>query len=411
MHVTLRGSTQLTRRILAHTLAMLCLLTGAAGCGGKYPVGSSPTDLRVHRGSLIQRHLLTGALEAIEGAEIKVPRTREHRLQIQWLAPDGSMVKQGETVLEFDNSSFTANLDQQRTALQRSQRTLLQTRAQGDARLRESEAAVERARIALAKAEVDASVPESIHSRYEHRTLQLAATKARADHEKALADLRSASTAVASENQVSEEQYRKVQRELAVAEEAVEAVVLRAPRDGIIVVEEHPWEDRKYQVGDTLFPGWTVLGIPDLDRLRIRATLSDVDDGRLEPGMAARCTPDIEPDLHLEGRIVDITPIAREQRVFSERRGFDVTIEIGSDFGQVLLVPGMSVLAEVEERSEESLLITRLAIDLDSEPPRALRRNGSWAEIEIGACSAQSCILVDGLDEGAKLASVTVHSS
>ncbi len=88
-----------------------------------------------------------------------------------------------------------------------------------------------------------------------------------------------------------------------------------------------------------------------------------------------------------------------------------MTIEIGSDFGQVLLVPGMSVLAEVEARFEESLLIPRLAVDLASEPPRALRRNGSWVEIEIGACSAQSCILVDGLDEGAKLASVTVHSS
>lgn len=391
------------------------LLLGAMGavlgCGGDDSAVSSPTDLRVYRGTLVQRHLLTGAIEAIEGAKIKVPRTRENRLQIQWLAPDGSMVKQGDTVLEFDNSSFTANLDQQRSALQRSQRTMLQTRAQGEARLHEAEAAVERARIALAKAEIDASVPESIHSRYEHRTLQLAATKARAAHEKAVADLRSTSTAVVSENRVSEEQYRKVRREFTVAEEAVDAVVLRAPRDGIIVVEEHPWEDRKYQVGDTMFTGRTVLGIPNLDRLRVRATLSDVDDGRLDPGMAARCTPDIEPDLHLEGRIVEITPIAREQRVFSDRRGYDVTIEIGSDFGQVLLVPGMSVLVEVEERAEESLLIPRLAVDLDSEPPRALRRNGSWEEIEIGACSAQDCILVDGLPEGAKLTSVTEHSS
>jgi len=391
------------------------LLLGAMGvvlgCGGKDSAVSSPSDLRVYRGTLTQRHLLTGAIEAIESAKIKVPRTRENRLQIQWLAPDGSMVKQGDTVLEFDNSSFTANLDQQRSALQRSQRTMLQTRAQGEARLREAEAAVERTRIALAKAEIDASVPESVHSRYEHSTFQLAETKARAAHEKAVADLRSTSTAVAAENRVSEEQYRKVHREFTVAEEAVDAVVLRAPREGIIVVEEHPWEDRKYQVGDTMFTGRTVLGIPNLDRLRVRATLSDVDDGRLALGMTARCTPDIEPDLHLEGQIVEITPIAREQRVFSDRRGYDVTIEIGSDFGQVLLIPGMSVLVEVEERAHEGLLIPRLALDLDSDPPQALLRNGSWEEIEIGACSPQDCILVGGLAEGAKLASVTEHSS
>jgi HlyD family secretion protein len=404
-----RQSQQGCRLVLA--MLVMSVVCGTFGCGRDGGVVSSPSDLRVHRGTLVERHLLTGVLEAIEGAEIKVPRTSEHRLQIQWLAPDGGMVAEGDTVLEFDNSSFTANLDQQRTAVQRSRRTLLQTRAQGEARSREAEAAVERTRITLAKAEIDASVPESIRSRYDHSSVKLAATKARADREKALADLHSTATAVESENQVGEEQYLKVERELTVAEEALEALVLTAPRDGIIVVDEHPWEDRKYQVGDTLFQGWTVLRIPDLKRLQVRATLSDVDDGRLEPGLAALCTPDIEPGLHLEGRITEITPIAREQRIFSERRGFDVTIEIGNDFGEALLVPGMSVLVEIEARAEESLLIPRSAVDLVSEPPRAFLRKGTWAEIEIGACSAQSCILIDGLAEGAKLARITERPS
>lgn len=343
----------------------------------------------------------------MERAEIKVPRTREHRLQIQWLAPDGSMVEEGETILEFDNSTFAANLDQQRTALQRSRRTLLQTRAQGDARMRQGEAAVERARITRAKAEIDAAVPETIRSRYEHRTLELAAVKARADHEKALADLGATTTSVEADTRVSEEEYRKAERELVVAEEALDALSLQAPRSGIIVIDEHPWEDRKYQVGDTAFPGWTVLGIPNLDQLRVRASLSDVDDGILEVDLATVCTPDIEPGLQLAGKITEITPIAREQRVFSERRGFDVTIELDGGSGEVLLVPGMSVRVEISRPSSETfLLIPRAAVDLGSEPPRALRRDGDWTEIEIAGCSTHDCILVDGLEEGDRLSAV-----
>jgi len=356
----------------------------------------------------MQRHLLTGELEAVERAEIKVPRTREHRLQIQWLVADGTMVEEGETVLQFDNSSFTANLDQQRTALQRSRRTLLQTLAAGEARLREAEAAVERARITVAKAELDAAVPASIRSRYDHRTLELAETKARADHRKAEADLLAAATAVDSENRIAEEQHRKAERELEMAEEALAALSLTAPRAGIIVVDEHPWEDRKYQVGDTAFPGWTVLGIPNLEQLRVRASLSDVDDGLLEVGMAAECTPDIEPGLHLRGRITEITPIAREQRIFSERRGFDVTVELDDDPGDVLLVPGMSVRVDVADSSErEHLLVPRAALDLDGSPPRAQRRSGSWTEVEIGSCSVHDCILIDGLSEGDRLRAVS----
>lgn len=388
-------------------IASVVGLVAAIGCSSPGAAVSSPEDLRVHRGDLVQRLLLTGDLEAIESAEIKVPRTREHRLQIQWLATDGEIVTEGDTVLEFDNSSFTANLDQQRTAVQRSQRTLLQTRALGEARLREADAAVERARIALAKAELDASVPVSIRSRYDHSRFQLALTKARADHDKALADHRATEASVDADIEVDEEESRKARRELTVAEEALDALVLTAPRDGIVVVEENPWEDRKFQVGDTVFSGWTVIGIPNLDKLRVRASLSDVDDGALNLGTPVLCTPDIEPGLHLEGIVAEITAIAREQRIFSERRGFDVTIELTGAADDVLLVPGMSVRVEAERRTPDQLLILRGAVDFTTEPPTALPRNGSRVAIELGPCSAQECVLASGLEDGVLLSPVT----
>lgn len=390
------------RRLAAAAAGVaLCL-----GCGAE-PVGrESPAELEVVRGAFAQRALLTGVIEAVDSAQIKVPRTRENRLQIQWLAADGSRVAAGERVLEFDNSSFTANLDQQRSAVQRSRRSLLQVTAQGDARLREAEAAVERARIALAKAELDAAVSAAVRSRFEQRSAELALAKAKADHEKSLTDLKSTRTSVQADIRISEEEHLRNRRELAIAEEAVNALVLTAPREGIVVVEENPWEDRKFQVGDTVFAGWTVLGIPDLDDLRVRASLSDVDDGRLAHKMVVRCTPDIEPELHLPGRITEITPIAREQRVYSERRGFDVAIALEPAWGDTLLLPGMSVRVEVEVNEGEQLLVPRAALDLSRSPARALRQDGSWAEVEIGTCSALACVLVSGLAEGDRLAPI-----
>lgn len=381
------------------------------GCGEAAVRRGSPAELRVVRGPFAQRQLLTGVIEAVESAQVKVPRTRENRLQIQWLAADGSRVSAGDRVLEFDNSSFTADLDQQRSAVQRSRRSLLQVTAQGDARLREAEAAVERARIALAKAELDASVAGSVRSRYEQRSAELARAKAQADYEKSLADLRSTGTSVEADIRVSEEQHLRSRRELTLAEEAVRELVLSAPREGIVVVEENPWEDRKFQVGDTVFAGWTVVGIPDLEDLRVRASLSDVDDGSLARGMAARCTPDIEPELHLPGRITEITPIAREQRVFSQRRGFDVVVELERAWGDTLLLPGMSVRVEVEAGGGEAVLVPRAALDLSVSPARARRRDGSWAEVELGDCSASACVLVDGLAEGDRLARIGDQAS
>jgi multidrug efflux pump subunit AcrA (membrane-fusion protein) len=406
MKPTVKASSQLRhefRRWSTVVAVMLCL-----GCGKSGPTVSSGTgELVVHRGYLGRRCLLTGAFEAVGGARLTVPKTREHRLQIQWLAADGTTVAAGDRVLEFDNSSFTADLDQQRTAVQRSLRSGLQLRAQGDASLRDAESAVERARITLAKAELDASVPESVHSRYDHRNAQLAVSRARADYDKAVAGLRSTAEKVDSDVRIHEEQHRKIVRGLEEAEAAVDELRLTAPRDGILVVERHPWEDRKFQAGDTVFTGWNIVGIPDLGSLRVHAALSDVDDGRLSVGMAARCTPDIEPDLHLEGRISEITPIAREQRWASERRGFDVIIDLEPAHTDVLLVPGMSVRVEVELQGGEGLLVPRAAVDLSSSPPRVRRSGDSWVEVRLGLCSVQECIVLEGLDEGESVAAIS----
>ena len=280
-------------------------------------------------------------------------------------------------------------------------------RAQGDARLRDAEAAVERARITLAKTELDASVPESVRSRYDHRNAQLALARARADHDTAVAGLEFTAAQVEADIRVHEEQHQRIARALREAEAAVVELSLTAPRDGITVVERHPWEDRKFQIGDTVFTGWTIVGIPDLGSLRVRASLSDVDDGRLSVGMPARCTPDIEPDLHLAGTIAEITPIAREQRWASERRGFDVIIVLDPAQTDVLLVPGMSVRVEAEIPGEEGLLVPRAAVDLAASPPRARRAGGAWVNVSLGPCSTRDCIVLDGLEEGERVAAIT----
>ncbi len=381
------------------------------GCGDPPPMVEPSGNLQIQRGCLFQRELLTGTFEAVEGARMQVPKTPEHRLQIQWIVDDGSSVSAGDRILEFDASSFTSDLDQQRTAVQSSLRSRLQIRARGEARLKDGEAAVERARIALAKTRLDASVPKTLHSRYDHRNAQLALTRARAEHDKAVADLQATTASVESDIRVNEEQHQRLVRELKVAEEAVVELSLTAPRSGIAVVERHPWQDRKFQVGDTVFTGWSVVGIPDLESLRVRASLSDVDDGHLSIGMPALCTPDIEPDLHLPGRVADITSIAREQRFASERRGFDVVVDLEGTWNDTLLVPGMSVRVEIEVRGEEALLAPRAAIDLLAVPPRILQFDGTWAEVSLGPCSSQSCVVLEGLSAGDRLAAVAEQGS
>ena len=64
---------------------------------------------------------------------------------------------------------------------------------------------------------------------------------------------------------------------------------LAAPRDGVLVIDDHPWEGRKFYVGDTVQPGMTIMSLPDPAKgMQVLAELSDVDDGRVGVGDAGR---------------------------------------------------------------------------------------------------------------------------
>src|SRR5829696_235170 len=81
--------------------------SGAEGEGEAGPAGGA-AGLAVRRGDLQERMLVTGELVAEQAAPLDVPRTRAFQLQIRWIAEDGTPIKAGQPVVEFDNSTFAS---------------------------------------------------------------------------------------------------------------------------------------------------------------------------------------------------------------------------------------------------------------------------------------------------------------
>jgi len=195
----------------------------------------------------------------------------------------------------------------------------------------------------------------------------------------------------------------KARREIRAAETAIQALALAAPRDGILVVAENPWEDRKFEVGDTAYAGLTVMRIPDLAAMRVEAKLSDVDDGRVAIGMPATCYLDMVPGVAFPGRVVELTPVAQEATRRSMRRAFRVLVDLEKTDPERMR-PGMSVRVEVETaRLADALVAPRAGLDLDASPPKARLDGGGDAEVRLGACSATDCVVLEGLEEGTRL--------
>jgi HlyD family secretion protein len=392
--------------VAALTLPLAAIAAWSAGCTGgvradlREETERPAQTLTVHRGDLRTRLLLTGELAAAEADELVVPRTSSWELQIRWLEQDGAAVKAGQKVVELDNSSFASELDEKRLAASEAEKELARAAAEARTATAEKEFAVEQKRAALHGAQVSADIPPELFAAREIQERRLNLRRAEVDLAKAEEDLAAQRQASAADLDVRKIALTKSRREIGEVEQAIGALTLRAPRDGILLVADHPWEGRKLREGDSAWVGLAVASLPDLSSLIVDADLSDVDDGRVTPGMEVLCALDAYPAETYHGRVEDVAAVAQEAPRRPLLRSFPVRIRLDR-VDTRRMRPGMSVRVEVlGPPVRNALLVPRAALDLTASPPRVRRAAGGTAEVSLGACDAAECVVEKGVREG-----------
>jgi multidrug resistance efflux pump len=246
-------------------------------------------------------------------------------------------------------------------------------------------------------------MPKEIISARDYNDRQIKFKRAEVERAKAIDVLKSQTMSVKSDRDNLLLSLQKAQRELTTAEQAISELILRAPRNGIVVIRDHPWEGRKLQEGDGVFVGWTLAQFPEMSSLRVEADLADVDDGRIGAGMPATIVIDAYPGMSFPGRVTSISAVAQEASRTSLKRAFRVLVALDKlDLSRMR--PGLSsrvVVHAVLQR--DALLVPRAALDFASAKPRVRLATGKSVDIILGACNAQECVVKSGLSEGETL--------
>jgi HlyD family secretion protein len=216
-------------------LMLLASLAGATAC--QTAAGStgrdSGADAVVTRRSVEDVFLLSGELAAVRQASIVAPRGEA--LQIRWMAEDGTDVKEGERVIEFDAVRLIQSIEELRLKVrqaenQRESRARAVV-AEGDTK----RVAVEKADIEAKKARIDAAVPRELRPAVEWAKFQATSAEKEAALQKARLDQEAYRTSSRSDLEVLRRIEEKARRELEVAEKALLATSVRAPRSGIFL--------------------------------------------------------------------------------------------------------------------------------------------------------------------------------
>jgi HlyD family secretion protein len=272
-------------------------------------------------------------------------------------------------------------------------------------KLLEIEQQVAQAEADLGKAKLKAEVPPELQQRVELEKARLDHRGRQRDLENLQAERRATQSLGEAELRSLRNQRDRARGRVEALQAAIEKMTVRAPQDGIVVYRTN-WRDEKKKVGDSMWFGEIVLGLPDLSQMRAEGFVDEADGGGVAAGQKVTLRLEARPDLDVHGRVKTIGRTARQKSWRNPVKGYKVDIALDRTDPTVMR-PAMRFRGEIETgRVSGLVLVPRDAVFLREEGPVVwARRALGWTEVPVrlGRSNRRQVEIVSGVQEGDRL--------
>jgi HlyD family secretion protein len=368
----------------ARTVLTGALAVALGGFGwawyGRTSEPSLPTA-EVTRGAFSDIVEIRGEVRPVRSTLVMAP-ANAGELVIMKIAKNGTPVKAGDVVAEFDAVLMRRTIQEKQSELRGALAELDQSKAQTAISLAERTTAVQRAEFEVVKARLSIGDPDIV-GLIESERNRLALLDAEQRLREAQAADSSARLNAASDAASRARRIENITRDLAKAEAAVSALMATAPIEGTVNILQN-WRSAgpmgmpaEFRPGDKTYPGAAVLELPDLSEVFLVARLDETDRGLLRKGQSALIRADAIADRDYEATISDISILARVD--FSggwpPTKQFDLKITFSTPDER--LRPGMSAVARISVgQLPDVLMVPTKAVFTDGGRPVVYRFDG-----------------------------------
>ena len=361
-------------------------------------------------GEFVNYFEIRGDLKTLRSVTLMAPAVSGD-LQIIRLAKNGSQIKSGELVAQFDTTTLQRTSDQKRSEFKENDAEIERSRAQGHLLEEQNLTAVMKARYDVERARLEVSKQEIV-SQIESEKSKLSLANAGHKLKEAEEKLKSDRAANGAEIESKKQKRDKALFELKEAERNIAAMTLRAPLDGILTVMPNHgmqwWGNAaEFKEGDRAWPGAPIAELPDISNVRLAARVDETDRSRLGVGQTATVRVEAIPDKELAGRVIEISAIAKPDfSGWPVTKNFDFVVQLQETDPRIR--PGMSASARVlVERLPDSLLAPVAAsFQKAGRQVSYVLRGGQFEErvIEVSRRNQEQLVITRGLKAGEQVA-------
>ena len=404
--------TLLTRGRLA---IVVMLLIGLAAAGrfwfGRLVVADSETAT-VTKGVYTDTVEIRGQVQPVRSTYVTAPYNAGE-LQIRKMAANGTTVKGGDVVAEFDAVTLRRTIQEKQSELRTAKAELDQAAAQAKITLEERQASVEKGRFEVIKAKLSLGEVGLVSEIVAARS-RLALADAEQRLREAEASLASAKANATADRQNRERRIQKVDAELTLAQTRVMALHVKAPVDGTVSILPNYRASMtmgssapEFKTGDRAWPGAMILELPDLSSVFLTARIDEADRGQLAANQPATVRVDAIADRDYQATVSEISVLARiDYSSWPPPKQFDLEVAIKDPDAR--LRPGMSAAARITVGTiPDVLLVPSSCIFYEDGKTvvfRVGRRSYSAVPVEIIRRGRDQAAVKGALEQGDRIA-------
>lgn len=292
-------------------------------------------------------------------------------LQILKLAPNGSAVKAGDVVAQFDGATLRRTIQERESELRQANDELEQARAQANITAQQDGTALMHSSYDVDRAKLGVVLDEDgILARIDTEKAKLALADAEQKLDESRVKVGANEQASASSFTTQESKIAKVRADLDRARRSFEALQVKAPADGVVSIlpnfraSSPMGSAQEFRAGDRAWAGAAILELPDLSSVHLLARLDEADRGHLQQDQPGTIKVDAIPDHEYQAQVTDLSVLARvDFSSWPPVKQFDLLLTFKDADARIR--PGMSATARiVVGRLPEMLLVPPQAVFL-----------------------------------------------
>ena len=393
------------------TMGVLVLAGGGLfATVGRGSVPDVPTA-DVTRGEFVDALELRGEIRPLRSVVLSSPM-QSGELQILKLASNGSKVKAGDIVVQFDGTTLQRTIQEKQSELKQANAEIEQANAQARIAHEQNATALMKAKYDIERAKLDVNKGETV-SRIENEQAKLALGDAQQRLKELEEKMRSDKTSAEADLSSKVRKREKAIFDLKRAEDGLERLQLKAPTDGVVNVLPNYRSGNmmgaapEFRQGDRAWAGALILELPDLSSVHLLARLDESDRSRLKAGQTASVRIEAVPGNDFKAKIDGISMLARpDYQSWPPPRNFDLDLVLLDVDPRIR--PGMTAVARIAtERIPNVVLIPSEAIFQRDGASVVYKLDGfefQERRVQIQKRGKEQAIVSSGIEPGDRIA-------